>query len=114
KPDFQVTLTGADPAVNAGAGKDFTASATRIDGFDEDIRVEITGLPPGFSVLSPLVIQAGHLLAKGTINASTDAAAPGESDAKATKVTATALINGKPVIKTVNNLGKSMLAPKPK
>jgi len=114
KPDFKVTITGVDPTVNAGAGKDFTAMATRIDGFDGDIRVETTGLPPGFSVLTPLVIQAGHLQAKGTINASTDASAPGEAEAKSTKVTATALIGGQPVIKEVNNLGKITLASKPK
>jgi hypothetical protein len=114
KPDFKVTITGVDPSVNAGAGKDFTAVATRIDGFDGDIRVEITGLPPGFSALTPLVIQAGHLQAKGTINASIDASAPAEAEAKATKVTATALINGQPVIKEVNNLGKITLASKPK
>jgi len=114
KPDFKVSLTGADPLVSAGAGKDFTAVATRIDGFDEDIRVEITGLPPGFSVLTPLVIQAGHLQARGTINASADAPTPSEVEAKSTKATASAFINGERVTKEVNNLGKIKLAPKPK
>jgi hypothetical protein len=114
KPDFKVTLTGVDPTVNPGAGKDFTVVATRIDGFDDDIRVEITGLPPGFSALTPLVIQAGHLQAKGTINASADASPPGEAEAKATKVTASASISGQQLTKEVNNLGKITLGPKPK
>jgi hypothetical protein len=114
KPDFKVTLTGVDPTVNPGAGKDFTAVATRIDGFDGDIRIEITGLPPGFSALTPLVIQAGHLQAKGSINASSDASAPGEAEAKGTKVIATASIDGEQVTKEVSNLGKITLGPKPK
>ena len=73
-------------------------------------RKNIAGLPPGFSVLSPLIIQAGHLEAKGTINASLEAAAPTEAEATATKVTATALIDGQAVTKEVNNLGKIGLA----
>jgi len=114
QPDFNVTLSGADPTINAGTGKGFKVSANRIDGFDGDIRVEIEGLPAGFSVLSPLVIQAGHLEAKGTINAALDAPTPTEVEAKATKVTATATINGRPVTRTVNNLGKIALAAKSK
>jgi hypothetical protein len=113
KPDFKVTVAGADPTVNAGAGKDFTVTANRIDGFDGDIRVEITGLPRGFSVLSPLVIQSGHLEAKGTINAALDAIAPNETEAKS-KMTATALINGQTVSKEVGTLGKITLAGKSK
>src|SRR5205807_4800838 len=66
KPDFKVTLTGANPAVNAGGGKEFTVNVDRMDGFDEDVTVNVSGLPPGFSALTPLVIQAGHLEAKGT------------------------------------------------
>src|ERR1041385_9063056 len=53
KPDFRVTLIGANPSVSAGAGSPFTVRADRIDGFDGDIRVDISGLPPGFSVTSP-------------------------------------------------------------
>jgi hypothetical protein len=114
KPDFKVTLTGANPLVNAGSGKEFSVAADRIDGFDEDIKVDVTGLPPGFSVSSPIVIQAGHLEAKGTINAALDATKPNETNAAITKVTASAMVKGKEVAKEVNNLGKVQLAEKPK
>jgi hypothetical protein len=114
KPGFRVTLTGTDLTVNPGAGKDFTVTANRIDGFDGDIRVETTGLPEGFTALTPLVIQAGHLIAKGSINTSADAPAPTEAQANAVKITATAVIHGEPVIEEVNNFGKIKLGQKPK
>src|SRR5204862_3882564 len=113
KPDFKVTLNGAHPAVGAGSGREFSLGAERLDGFDGDIQVEIAGLPPGFSVSTPLVIQAGHTEAKGAIHAAPDALKPRETNAAATKVTATATIDGKPVSREVNNLGKIALGDKP-
>ncbi|MBI3853745.1 MAG: hypothetical protein HY298_26175 [Verrucomicrobia bacterium] len=114
KPDFAVTLNGANPTVSAGSGQEFSVSADRADGFDGEIKVDISGLPPGFSVSTPLVIQAGHAEAKGTINAVPDAPQPYETNAEMTMVTATATIDGKPVTKEVNNLGKIKLGEKPK
>ncbi len=114
RPDFKVTLGGANPAVNAGGGKEFSVNVDRMDGFDEDVTVNISGLPPGFSALTPLVIQAGHLEAKGTINAAVDARAPNETNASMTKVTATAMVSGKSVTQDVNNLGKIKLEAEPK
>jgi Bacterial pre-peptidase C-terminal domain len=114
KPDFKVTLNGANPVVNAGSGKEFSVSSDRIDGFDEDIKADITGLPVGFNVSTPVVIQAGHLEAKGTINAAMDAPKPNETNGAMTKVTASAMVDGQPVVKDVNNLGKIQLGEKPK
>jgi hypothetical protein len=114
KPDFKVSLAGANPSVSAGSGKEFSVGLDRVDGFDADVQVDITGLPPGFSVSTPVVIQAGHLEAKGTINAALDAPMPAPTNATMTKVTATASIAGKSVTKDVNNLGKISLAEKPK
>src|SRR5690606_32503063 len=45
RPDFKVTLGGANPAVSPASGKRFTVTAERIDGFDGEIRVDIEGLP---------------------------------------------------------------------
>jgi hypothetical protein len=114
QPDFNVTLEGTNPSINAGAGKGFKVTANRIDGFDGDIRVNIEDLPAGFTALSPLVVQAGHLEAKGTINAALDASAPTEAESKSIEITATALINGRSVRKKVNDFGKISLAAKPK
>ncbi len=69
RPDFKVTLVGADPAVGAGGAKEFKVSAQRIDGFEGPIRVDIAGVPPGFRVTTPLLIEAGQLEALGVIEA---------------------------------------------
>jgi len=114
KPDFKVTLNGANPSVNAGSGKDFSVTVDRQDGFDEDVKVEISGLPPGFTASSPVVIQAGHVEAKATINASLDAVAPDETNAATSKVEAMAMVGGQRVTKEVNSLGRIKLTEKAK
>jgi len=113
KPDFNVTLNGADPTVNAGSGREFSVRAERLDGFEGEIRVDITNLPAGFSASTPLVIEAGQSEARGTLEAAAGAP-PVETNAPPAKVTATALVDGKPVVKDVNGLGKITLGEKPK
>ena len=70
KPDFAVKLRSTpEVSVPAGSGVQFTLTADREDGFDGDVRVDISDVPPGFFVSSPLVIQAGHLDAAGCLYA---------------------------------------------
>ncbi len=114
KPDFNVTLSGADPAVNAGSGKRFKLSVDRLDYFDGEVRVDISGLPPGFVATTPIVIQAGHLEAQGVINALAAAPQPSEQNRSTTKITATGLIDGREVTKPVGSLGQIKLAGAPK
>lgn len=114
KPDFTVSLGGANPTINAGSGKEFSVTANRMDGFDGPIRVDISNLPAGFSATNPLVIQAGHDRALGTLNALPNAPSPSDAELKQVKVTATATVLGKEQIKPVNNFGTIKLAAKPK
>ena len=114
KPDFKVTLKGVNPTINVGSGQAFSVEAERIDGFDDDIVVAIADLPPGFTASNPLVIQAGHSEARGTLNAAADAPAPSEEKASSSKVVASARINGQAVSKEVNNFGRIKLGEKPK
>ncbi|HEV3416497.1 MAG TPA: c-type cytochrome domain-containing protein, partial [Pirellulales bacterium] len=114
KPDFNLTLGGADPMVNAGSGKRFKLSVDRVDYFDGEIRVDIGGLPPGVIATTPIVIQAGHLEADGVINALESAPPTTEQNRLMTKITATARIDGRDVTKTVTGLGQIKLAGKPK
>ncbi len=114
RPDYQVTLSGADPAVGARAAKEFKVSARRIDGLEGPIRVDIAGVPPGFHVTTPLLIEAGQLEALGVIEADAAASPPSAPTAKASKVTATARIGNHEVTHTVNNLGTIKLASAPK
>jgi hypothetical protein len=114
KPDFKVTMAGANPTVGAGSGQSFSVTAERIDGFDGEIKVNISGLPPGFTVSNPLVIQAGHTEARGTLYANEDAPALNSTNAAMSKVTASAMVNGKKVKREVNNFGTIKLGMKPK
>jgi hypothetical protein len=114
RPDFTVSLNGANPTVSPGSGQSFTVNAERIDGFDGEIRVGISGLPPGFSVSTPIIIEAGHTEAKACIHATLDAPKSEGTNASMTKVTATAMVNGKALTKDVNSLGTIKLGGKPK
>ena len=73
-PDFKVSLLGlANATIPRGAGLGFTARVERIDGFDGPVKVEIAGLPAGLVATTPLVIEAGHTDARGTLYAAPDA-----------------------------------------
>lgn len=113
-PDFKVTITGQNPTVAAGSGKQFTVKAERYDNFNGPITVEVEGLPPGFQATSPIVIAAGLLEAHGVINVQADAVAPTEQNATTSKLTAKAMIAGREVRHDVGNLGTIKTAEKPK
>jgi hypothetical protein len=114
QPSFKVTLGGANSVVNAGSGKTITVKAERIDNFMGKIRVDIEGLPPGYSVTTPIEIAAGLYEAQGVVNALPTAPQPTAENMAATKVTATAMVASKEVKSEVNNLGMIKLAEEPK
>lgn len=114
QPDFRIQVVGGNPVVGAGSATEFTVKAERIDGFEGPIRVDVTGLPPGFSATSPLIIEAGQIEARGLILAAADAPPPSQENAKTSKVSATALIDGRKVTHPVNNLGLIKLERAPK
>jgi WD40 repeat protein len=114
QPDFRITVTGMNPTVNAGSGKSFTVKAERIDNFQGEIRIDITGLPPGFSVTSPVVIPAGLYEAQGVIQCASDAPPPTPDNEKASKLVATAIVAGKERTKDAGTLGAIKRADKPK
>ncbi len=96
KQDFAVRVADFAGAVSPGSGTAFTLIAERKDGFDGDITCEITGLPAGWHVTSPLVIQAGHLRARGSITA-----LAGAAPWKGPKISASAEIGGQRVSREV-------------
>jgi mono/diheme cytochrome c family protein len=101
KPDFNVALEGVNPSSPTNVGRAFTVRADRIDGFEGQIKVDIKDIPVGFVISNPLTIEAGHTSAAGTIYAFADAR---DQPANArTKLTATAMIDGKPITKPVND-----------
>jgi hypothetical protein len=112
-PDFHVTLEGPKTPIVPGGSQEFKVSAKRIDGFEGPIRLEIAGLPPGFSATTPLVIEAGQIDALGVIAAKVGAIAPTPEQAETSRVTASATISGRLLTHPVNPLGRIKLAEKP-
>jgi WD40 repeat protein len=106
RPNFEVTLTGKTLAPSPGAGHEFAVTANRIDGFDGEISVEVTGVPVGFRISSPLVIQAGQEEAKGTVCCDSNSVTPKPEEMKKIVVTARAWLNGAEVTNPVAGFDK--------
>ncbi|MGE4002714.1 MAG: c-type cytochrome domain-containing protein [Planctomycetaceae bacterium] len=114
RPDFKVSVDGANPTISPGSAKEFRVKAERIDGYEGPIRVEIAGLPEGFTATSPVTIEAGQIEAMGVIMAALDAVAPTAEQSGASVVTASAQINGREVVQPAGSLGEIKLADGPK
>ncbi|MCS6851916.1 MAG: hypothetical protein NZ700_12200 [Gemmataceae bacterium] len=114
RPDFAIRLEGMNPTVGAGSGQEFVVVVDRQDGFEGEVRIDISDLPPGFVATTPLVVEAGQDRAFGVINAEPDAPPPTPENARQSKVTATAIIDGREVTKPPLSLGQIKLGPKPK
>lgn len=114
RPSFAVGVEGTDPKVSPGSGRELTFRATRIEGFDGPVRIEVTGLPAGFTFHGPMDIEAGQHEARGVLSAAADAQAPDEAADKAVTVRAVVTIDGREVVKDLGTLGDIQLAEPPK
>lgn len=113
-PDFTPALVAKGAAsLPTGSGEQFLARVDRVDGWEGDVRFDITGAPAGFYVSSPLIVQAGHLTAPGCLYALPEAKM-GVADFSQMKITATATVKGQPVIKTVSGFPQITVAAPPK
>src|SRR5580704_4818742 len=113
KPDFAVSLNPRSFKLPAGGGERLIVSLDRIDDFEGEVRVDFAGVPAGYHVTSPLVIEKGLVEARGTINADADAKPTPAGAWKACKVTATVRIGGREVVKQLPPV-EVTLAPPPK
>ncbi|MFZ4767516.1 MAG: WD40 repeat domain-containing protein, partial [Roseimicrobium sp.] len=102
EPDFSTQLFAKSvKSIPANSGVEFSVKVTRNDGWDGEVRVDITDVPPGFFVSTPIVVQAGHLIAAGSIFAFAHTT-PGAHDFSKVKLTATATVQGKEVKKPLS------------
>jgi WD40 repeat protein/mono/diheme cytochrome c family protein len=113
-PDFRVALDGVNPNVPVGSGTSFTARVDRIDGFEGAVTVEVRGLPEGFTASTPLVIEAGHLEAKGALFASADCTSPTPEQLERVKIVARAAPRGREVQREVRGFGALKALPPPR
>ncbi len=113
KPDFAVSLNPRSFKLPAGGGERLIVALDRIDDFEGEVRVDFAGVPAGYHVTSPLVIEKGLVEARGTINADADAKPAPAGAWQACKATATARIGGREVVKQLSPV-EVTLAPPPK
>jgi hypothetical protein len=111
RPDFKILVEGQNPAVSPGSGREYTLKVEREEGFDGEIRVDVTGLPEGFWAGTPVVIEAGQDSAVGVVYAEAEAKAPSGDAGKKTALTATAVLRGTEVRRDVESLGEIKLGP---
>lgn len=109
KEDFKVSVTGLNPVVSPGSGKEFGLKVERMDGFEGEVQVEVSGLPDGFSATTPIVLEKEQMSAEGLLFAELNASKPAPEQVKAIKLTATATVRGKKVVKELGGLGNVKL-----
>jgi hypothetical protein len=113
-PDFSVQIGGKGPKVSPGGGREVSFTVTRSEGFNGPVRVEVDGLPDGFTFHGPIEIEAGQREARGVLSATAEAASPDEAAEKAVRVRAIAIVAGSERIQELGTLGDIQLAEKPK
>lgn len=114
-PGFRVTIGGFNPAIPQGAGREFKLNLERIDGFEGEVHVNISGLTPGLHAMNPVVIESGQQTAYGLIYADVDATLEGDASIDSStappQVTAVAMIQGSEVSQTVEGLERPRVVP---
>ena len=113
-PSFEVTVGGTNPQVSPGSGREISFTVTRRDGFAGPVRIEIDGLPAGFTFHGPIEIEAGQVRAQGVLSAAADAQAPDAAADEAVRVRAVAVIDGREAAQPLGTLGDIQLADPPK
>jgi hypothetical protein len=131
QPDFAIGVDGKSATVGAGSGQRISFLLDRRDGFDGEVRVDVAGLPKGYHISTPVVVEADHLQASAVLYVDADVAAVAASavaksddepieaprppfDWSKVTVTASATVNGRKVEKTIGDLGRIKAAAKPK
>lgn len=109
RPDFNVSVSPSLASVSRGSGKNITFKVDRTDGFDGEINVDVTGVPEGFSLSTPVNIEAGHSQANAVLYAESDAKEPSKEQLSKIRVTATAEDAGENKEQVVRGLSKIKL-----
>ncbi len=109
--DFKLTVTGLNPVISPGSGKEITFTVNRLDEFEDEIAVTAQGLPPGFTLSTPIVIEKEQSVAYASLFAAADAKAPSAEQIAAIRLTASTTIRGEKVAREVGGLGTIKLGP---
>lgn len=96
RPDFRVRFNPTAPAVWKGGAVPVSATATRLDGFEDAIDLKLLNLPPGFSAPAT-TIPAEEQTTAFALSAEPGATVP--AGVAPLKLTARAVIDGKEVVR---------------
>ena len=113
-PSFTVSVSGKDPQVGPGSGRELTFTVTRTEGFEGPVRIEIDNLPAGFTFHGPIDIEAGQREARGVLSATVDAESPDEAADTSVQVRAVATVAGRELVRDLGTLGNIQISDKPK
>ncbi len=114
QPGFSVRIDGLDAKVSPGSARELRFTATRSEGFEGPIQIEVSGLPTGFSLPGPIQIEPGQIRALATLRADADAKDPDATADAAVKVVARARIGGRERLQELGTLGNLQLGSPPK
>ena len=114
RPEFSVRLDTTDPSVSPGSARELQFVATRREGFEGPIRIQLANLPPGFSSSAPVEIEANQIRASATLSAATNAVTPDAAALSRITLKAVARIGDRDVEHPLGSLGKLKVGPAPK
>ena len=106
QPDFKVTLHDTEPDSRSGRDQGVPHRRESPGRLRRADCIDITGLPPGFTASTPVVIEAGQMQAYGTLTCAADAPAPDEQNQSASATSSAALIRGEQVTHPGAGFGK--------
>jgi len=113
QPDFTIKVETQNLKVPAGSGQRLTFALDRIDNFDGPVQIDVRNVPAGYTIATPILIEAGHLKATGVITAAADAQPVAKEVWEQVVVTGTADIKGEPVTKSFGHFGEITLEKPP-
>jgi WD40 repeat protein len=100
-PDFQVRIDDRRPTVHLGSGREVVFRVDRRDGFENGIDIDVTGLPAGYSISTPIRIEPGHETVSAALSASPDAKGVGQDVWSQVKVMARSVLGESPAERVV-------------
>ncbi|MEM6473367.1 MAG: c-type cytochrome domain-containing protein [Planctomycetota bacterium] len=110
-PSFKASCGKINKPIRPSAGREFSLTIDRIDGFEGEVTVDIQGLPVGLQHNFPVTIEAGQRSAVGMVWASKD-----QKDWKIPvepRLIASATIGGRHVERPGGSIGKLTFDAKP-
>ena len=109
-PGFRVTMNVRKFSPAPQTGQEIQFIADRIDGYRGPIRIDCSGLPAGFGMSAPVVIEQDQLRAFATLFATEHAKQPVQEEVAMVSLVATAEIDGRTVRQDIGGLDELTLS----